>query len=110
MVKNGTYGTATWMSEKEMQEELEVTTPEKAEGTILGEYKGKMCIRDRSRIDADSDARHHSNCCNGSNTHASCSPVRYGYRRRFLISVLGSYMQVWNSQTKTSYEKGGIQI
>lgn len=63
-----------------------------------------------SRIDADSDARHHSNCCNGSNTHASCSPVRYGYRRRFLISVLGSYMQVWNSQTKTSYEKGGIQI
>ena len=51
MVKNGTYGTATWMSEKEMQEELEVTTPEKAEGTILGEYKGKIvCMPKDTRL------------------------------------------------------------
>lgn len=51
VVKNGTYGTATWMSEKEMQEELEVTTPEKAEGTILGEYKGKIvCMPKDTRL------------------------------------------------------------
>ena len=39
------------MSEKEMQEELEVTTPEKAEGTILGEYKGKIvCMPKDTRL------------------------------------------------------------
>ena len=30
--KTGTYGTATWMSEKELKEIMEVTTPAKAEG------------------------------------------------------------------------------
>ena len=57
VVKNGTYGTATWMSEKEMQEELEVTTPEKAEGTILGEYKGKIvCMPKDTRLNRDQNA------------------------------------------------------
>ena len=37
--KTGTYGTAGWMSEKEMKEVLELTTPSKAEGNILGEHK-----------------------------------------------------------------------
>ncbi|MBO4220126.1 MAG: type IV secretory system conjugative DNA transfer family protein [Clostridia bacterium] len=40
--KEGTYGTASRMSEKEMKEDLEVTTPDKARGTILGEHKGKV--------------------------------------------------------------------
>lgn len=45
VVKSGTYGTASWMDEKEMREVLEITTPSKAEGVILGEYKGNtVCM------------------------------------------------------------------
>lgn len=43
MVSNtGTYGTAGWMSNKDMKEVFEITTADKAEGTILGEHKGKL--------------------------------------------------------------------
>ena len=43
--KNGIYGTASWMTEKEMQSVLELTPIEKAEGVILGEHKGKaVCM------------------------------------------------------------------
>ena len=49
--KNGIYGTAAWMSEKEMQEELEIASIEKAEGVILGEYKGKaVCMPKDTRL------------------------------------------------------------
>lgn len=49
--KTGIYGTASWMTEKEMKEVLEVTTVEKAEGTILGEYKGKVvCMPKETRL------------------------------------------------------------
>ncbi len=40
--KEGTYGTASRMSDREMREDLEVTTPANAQGTILGEHKGKV--------------------------------------------------------------------
>ena len=40
--QSGAYGTADFMNEKEMKSILEVTTMDKAEGTILGEYKGKV--------------------------------------------------------------------
>ncbi len=43
--KNGIYGTASWMEEKEMKEVLEISPVSQAEGTILGEYKGKaVCL------------------------------------------------------------------
>ncbi|MBQ7004550.1 MAG: type IV secretory system conjugative DNA transfer family protein [Oscillospiraceae bacterium] len=49
--KNGIYGTAAWMSDKEMQEELEIAPVEKAEGVILGEYKGKaVCMPKDTRL------------------------------------------------------------
>ena len=49
--KNGIYGTAAWMSDKEMQEELEMAPIEKAEGIILGEYKGKaVCMPKDTRL------------------------------------------------------------
>ena len=49
--KTGTYGTAEWMSEKEMKEVLELTTPSKAEGNILGEYKGQLvCLPKDTRL------------------------------------------------------------
>ena len=47
----GTYGTAKWMSEKELREVLEVTSVEKAEGVILGEYGGKtVCMPEDTRL------------------------------------------------------------
>lgn len=43
--KTGVYGTASWMTEKEMKEVLEVAAPGKADGVILGEYKGNaVCM------------------------------------------------------------------
>ncbi len=42
---SGAYGTASWMTEKEMKEVLEISSPSKAEGVILGEYKGNaVCM------------------------------------------------------------------
>ena len=40
--KTGAYGTASWMTEKEMKEVLEIASPSKAEGIILGEHKGNV--------------------------------------------------------------------
>ncbi len=51
ILKDGTYGTASWMSEKEMEEVLEISPIEKAEGTILGEYQGKaVCMPKDTRL------------------------------------------------------------
>ena len=47
----GTYGTAGWMSDKEMREELEVAAIDKAEGVILGERDGKaVCMPRNTRL------------------------------------------------------------
>lgn len=49
--KSGIYGTASWMTENEMREILEISSIEKAEGTILGEYKGKaVCMPTDTRL------------------------------------------------------------
>lgn len=49
--KTGIYGTASWMDEKEMRQMLEISPVEKAEGTILGEYKGKaVCMPKDTRL------------------------------------------------------------
>ena len=49
--KTGTYGTAGWMTEKEMKSVLETTTAEKAKGMILGERKGQLvCLPEDTRL------------------------------------------------------------
>lgn len=49
--KSGTYGTAGWMNDKEMKEVLEVTTPAKAHGTILGKTGSSvLCLPDDTRL------------------------------------------------------------
>jgi type IV secretion system protein VirD4 len=49
--KEGTYGTAAWMSDKEMKQALEVTAPENARGVILGEKNGKVvCLPVDTRL------------------------------------------------------------
>lgn len=48
---SGAYGTASWMSDKEMKETLEIAQPAQAEGIILGEYKGKaVCLPKDTRL------------------------------------------------------------
>ena len=47
----GAYGTAGWMSEKEMQSVLEISSIDKARGTILGEHRGKtVCMPEDTRL------------------------------------------------------------
>ena len=49
--KSGVYGTASWMTEKEMKEVLEVVPISKADGVILGEYKGNaVCMPKDTRL------------------------------------------------------------
>lgn len=50
-VKEGTYGTASMMTDKEMKENLEISTPDKAQGVILGELNGKaVCMPKDTRF------------------------------------------------------------
>ncbi|MDR3314322.1 MAG: type IV secretory system conjugative DNA transfer family protein [Oscillospiraceae bacterium] len=49
--KNGTYGTAGWMGEKEMKSVLEVSAPAKAAGVILGQKNGAVvCLPEDTRL------------------------------------------------------------
>ena len=49
--KTGTYGTAGWMTAREMKDVFELTTPSKAEGNILGQHKGTLvCLPKDTRL------------------------------------------------------------
>ena len=49
--KQGTYGTASWMSDKEMRQVLEAKPIPQAEGIILGEKDGKaICLPVDTRL------------------------------------------------------------
>jgi type IV secretion system protein VirD4 len=49
--KTGTYGTASWMTDKEMREVLEVSSPAQADGVILGEKNGSVvCMPKDTRL------------------------------------------------------------
>ena len=68
---SGVYGTATFMTEKEMRNMLELTTPEKAEGIILGEYEGKTVCMPR-----DTRLNKHIAICGASGTMKSRAVIR----------------------------------
>ena len=68
---SGVYGTATFMTDKEMQKMLELTTPEKAEGVILGEYEGKtVCMPRNTKLNK------HIAICGASGTMKSRAIIR----------------------------------
>ena len=49
--KEGTYGTASWMGERELQEVLEVQPLAKADGILLGKRNGKaVCLPADTRL------------------------------------------------------------
>jgi type IV secretion system protein VirD4 len=67
----GTYGTAAWMSDKEMKNVLEVTTVQEATGTILGEKNGKViCLPQDTRLNK------HMFVCGATGTMKSRAVVR----------------------------------
>ena len=68
---SGVYGTATFMTDKEMQKMLELTTPEKAEGVILGEYEEKTVCMPR-----DTKLNKHIAICGASGTMKSRAIIR----------------------------------
>ncbi|MCL2343323.1 MAG: type IV secretory system conjugative DNA transfer family protein [Firmicutes bacterium] len=69
--REGTYGTAAWMSDKEMKRVLEVTTPAAAMGTILGEKNGKViCLPDNTKLNK------HLFVCGATGTMKSRAVVR----------------------------------
>lgn len=68
---SGVYGTATFMTDKEMSKMLELTTPEKAEGVILGEYEGKTVCMPR-----DTRLNKHIAICGASGTMKSRAVIR----------------------------------
>ena len=68
---SGVYGTATFMTDKEMQKMLELTTPERAEGVILGEYDGKTVCMPR-----DTKLNKHIAICGASGTMKSRAIIR----------------------------------
>lgn len=49
--KTGTYGTASWMTQKELRAVLEVRSPGQADGIILGEMHGNaICLPKDTRL------------------------------------------------------------
>ena len=49
--KSGTYGSASWMKDKEMKQVLETSSPVNATGIILGQKKGSViCLPDDTRL------------------------------------------------------------
>lgn len=69
--REGTYGTAAWMSNDEMKKVLEVTTPADAYGTILGEKNGKVIC-----LPVDTKLNKHLFVCGATGTMKSRAIVR----------------------------------
>jgi type IV secretion system protein VirD4 len=69
--REGTYGTASWMSDREMKNVLEVTAPADAMGTILGEKNGKVVC-----LPHDTKLNKHLFVCGASGTMKSRAVVR----------------------------------
>ena len=69
--KKGTYGTAGWMSDKEMRKVLEVSSPEKATGTILGHRNGSVIS-----LPENTNLNKHIFVCGASGTMKSRAIIR----------------------------------
>ena len=69
--KEGTYGTAAWMSDREMKQVLEVSSPENARGNILGKINGKLVC-----LPVDTKLNKHIFVCGASGTMKSRAIVR----------------------------------
>ena len=106
--KHGTYGTADWMSEKEMKSVLEVSTPEKATGMILGERKGQLiCLPEDTRLNR------HTAVFGASGTMKSRAVVRNALfsaiRRGESILISDPKSEMYN-ETSELFRKNGYEV
>ena len=106
--KHGTYGTADWMSEKEMKSVLEVGTPEKATGMILGERKGQLiCLPEDTRLNR------HTAIFGASGTMKSRAIVRNALfsaiRRGESILISDPKSEMYN-ETSELFRKNGYEV
>lgn len=106
--KYGTYGTANWMTEKELKEVLEVTTPEKATGTILGERKGSViCLPEDTRLNR------HTAVFGASGTMKSRAVIRnalfQAIRRGESVIISDPKSEMYND-TSELFRKNGYEV
>lgn len=106
--KTGIYGTAAWMEEKEMREVLELSSVEKAEGTILGEYKGKaVCMPKDTRLNR------HIAIFGASGTMKSRAVIRnalfQALKRGESVIITDSKAELY-ADTSEMYRKAGYEV
>ena len=106
--KSGAYGTADWMTDKEMKSVLEVTTPEKATGMILGERKGQVvCLPENTRLNR------HTAVFGASGTMKSRAVVRNALfsaiRRGESVLISDPKSEMYN-ETSELFRKNGYEV
>jgi len=106
--REGTYGTAAWMSDKEMKKVLEVASPADAMGTILGEKNGKVVC-----LPHDTNLNKHLFVCGATGTMKSRAIVR---NQLFQIIKRGESVVLTDSKaelyddTSELFRKNGYQV
>ncbi len=106
--KEGTYGTASWMSGREMKKVLEVTSPEAAMGTILGEKNGKViCLPHDTRLNK------HLFVCGSTGTGKSRAIVRnllfQSIKRGESVVLTDSKAELYDD-TSDIFRQNGYQV
>lgn len=104
----GAYGTAGWMSEKEMQSVLEISPIDKARGTILGEHRGKaVCMSKGTRLNR------HIAVFGASGTMKSRAVIRnallQAIRRGESVVITDPKAELYND-TSELYRKHGYEV
>jgi type IV secretion system protein VirD4 len=106
--REGTYGTAAWMSDKEMKKTLEVTTPAAAAGTILGEKNGKVIC-----LPHDTGLNKHLFVCGATGTMKSRAIVRnllfQTIKRGESVVLTDSKAELYDD-TAELFRKNGYQV
>ncbi len=105
---SGAYGTASFMTDKEMKQMLELTTPEKAEGVILGEYKGKtVCMPKNTRLNK------HIAICGASGTMKSRAVIRnalFQYMKNGESMVIADAKSELYTDTAEMFRENGYEV
>ena len=106
--KTGTYGTAGWMNEADMKQVFELTNANKAQGNILGEYKGTLVC-----LPKDTKLNRHTAVFGASGTMKSRAVIRnmifQAIRRRESVLVSDPKSELYND-TSELFRKNGYEM
>ena len=106
--KTGTYGTAGWMNEADMKQVFELTNANKAQGNILGEYKGTLVC-----LPKDTKLNRHTAVFGASGTMKSRAVIRntifQAIRRRESVLVSDPKSELYND-TSELFRKNGYEV